>query len=662
MANKSLQLYDKKTIAQPDRRFWGVQSNYGSANFWLYSIGLFDLQTFRSIEIKGADPARGYVGRGTPHFQFPTPPKQYEVVEPAATTITPTQDGGKFVESQGSLIKDIRIAGTVGLRPHPRSQTNLLPEGVTKHTGISLSQPTFLQQLDARGLNPTEITGFDDITFLRNIFRGYWDFKRSNVWAQRVVMIWIAAKESEWYIVEPTNFTSTRDSSSPMGWSYNIQLRTLYRFDARFRLPDPDPLSGLDKLANVWSKFRQFTRDVTKAIIQITDAVEWIAQLPMNIVSNVLSEASALISVGAIIRSAGKQLSDLYSVDRLIALKDNAFSMAGFAADLVQQRTTGSGAPAPWSSGVASPRIASNFGVPVIPDAAAADIHLQQVVHGSRLLARAVEGIVSLDGLFAQSKQKRIVDYAKSYQDADTGEPPYSAGSPLDLNNVVLPSTGDQAKVQRGDTIRSFTKRELGDEALWKLVAVLNGFKAPYISSTGGSKVAAWGDDILIPQRPEETDESNVKEGLNTDEALEALPTAEKNYGRDLKLDTTFETLETDVAGADLEVGQRGDLATVEGVPNVQQAYLIKFATEQGELAVHPNFGAAFPIGTKINLTRMQEYAVNTRRTLLQDNRTDEILRMNTYTVGGDQILVSAAVKLVKTQAELPVNFIVRTS
>jgi hypothetical protein len=658
MAKKSLQLLDKSTIAQPDRRFWGVQSNYGSPNFWLYSVGLFDLQTFQSLQIKEADPA----DRGTPHFQFPTPPKQYEVIEPAATTIIPTQDGGKFVESHGSIFKDIRIAGTVGLRPHPRSQTNLLPAAATKHTGISLSLPSILQSRDERGLDPAEITGHDDITFLRNLFRGYWDLKRSNTFANRVVMIWIAAKESEWYIVEPQSFQSNRDSSSPMSWSYNIQLRTLYRFDARFTLPDPDPLSGLDKLVNAWGKFRQFTRDLTKAVIQITDAVEWALQLPMSVVSKVLSEAGALIAAGAAVREAGRRLGDIYSKDRMIDLALNAASMAGLAADLVQQRTVGSGAPAPWSSSVASPSVPSNFGIPVIAEEAAEDIHLQQIVHGARVMQRAVFGILSLDGMFLETKQQRVTDYAKNYQDVDTGEPPYSTGTALDLNNVVLPSTGEQAKVMKGDSIRSFTKRELGDESLWKLVAVLNGLKAPYISSTGGSKVAAWGDDILIPTRPEETDASGVKEGLNTDEVLEALPKAEKSYGRDLRLDTTFDTLATDVAGADLTVAQRGDLGVIEGVPNVQQSYLIKFATEQGELAIHPTFGAAFPIGTKINLNRMQEYAVNTRRTLLQDNRTDTILRLRTFTEGGDRLRVQAAVRLVKTGVELPVNFIVRTS
>lgn len=663
MAKKSLQLLDKRTIAQPDRRFWGVQSSYGSYNFFLYSIGLYDLQTNQSINIPGADPARDYNGRGTPHFQFPTPPKMYEIVEPASTTIVPTQDGGKFVESQGSIFKDIRIGGTVGLRPHPRANTNLLPAGFTKATGISLDRPSLLQSKDERGLDPAEITGQDDIIFLRNIFRAYWDLKRSNIWANRVVMIWIAAKESEWYIVEPISFTSNRDSANPMSWAYQIALRTLYRFDAKFKLPDPDPVIGFGELTNAWNKFKTFTRDTVRGVQQLTSATEWLLALPFDVVSLVLSESAALLAAGASVRNAGKRLGDIYGKDRLIALAKSAESLGGFATE--NAATKSGGDVAPWSvttTVAAGLRPDSNYGIPDVDEDAALDIHANPIVRGSRQIQRAAEGILALDGFFSGPKQVMVDDRSRAYQDAESGEAPYTAGSPLDLNNIVVPSTGEEALVQKGDTIRSFAKRELGNEALWKTVAVLNGLVAPYISPSGSSRVAAYGDSLLIPRRFEEDDFLSVREGINTDAAMEAQTKVVKGYGRDLRLDTNFETISTDLDSSDLKVDQRGDLDVIDGVDNVKQAYLIKFSTEQGELALHPDFGAAYPIGTKINLNRMQEFAVNTRRTLLQDNRTDTILRMSTFTVGGDQIQVGAAVKLVKSNLEIPVSFVVRVS
>ena len=158
------------TISTPDRAMWSATApSKPTLNNYLYSIGLFDLVQWRAISVKNADPAADH--RGSPWFQFPTPPQTYEISEPAATNIVPTQGGGKFVESQGSIIKDIRLAGTVGLRPNP--VTSNLSEGLTQATGVSLSVPQSLNRWlnDDRGLRPKEITGFDDITFLRNLFR-----------------------------------------------------------------------------------------------------------------------------------------------------------------------------------------------------------------------------------------------------------------------------------------------------------------------------------------------------------------------------------------------------------------------------------------------------------------------------------------------------------
>lgn len=211
-----LTLIEGRTISTPDRRFWdGTASIPPTYIDYTYSIGLFDLVTWSALGVPEADPAEGW--RGTPWFQFPTPPQLYEVSENAATVITPTQNGGKFVESQGSIFKDIRLSGTVGLRPNV-PDSNLLPSGLSKATGLTLSvlKTVSLFTNDNRGLSPKEITGFDDITFLRNLFRAYWDFKKSNEWARRVVMVWIYKKDSDIYIVEPMQFVTNKEKSNPL--------------------------------------------------------------------------------------------------------------------------------------------------------------------------------------------------------------------------------------------------------------------------------------------------------------------------------------------------------------------------------------------------------------------------------------------------------------
>jgi len=128
-----------------------------------------------------------------------------------------------------------------------------------------------------------------------------------------------------------------------------------------------------------------------------------------------------------------------------------------------------------------------------------------------------------------------------------------------------------------------------------------------------------------------------------------------RKYGRDLKIRDSG----TQNEGADLIVGQNGDLELIEGVENVEQALMIKFATEQGELALHPDFGAKYPLGTKITLLRIQEFVVTTRKTLLSDPRIESILSMR-IAAEGDKILTDTKLKLKGTNQELPISFAVR--
>lgn len=642
---KSLQLIDRVTIAQPDRRYWGVRANFGSELKYMYSIGLLDLTNFTAVEVPGADPANDYRGRGEPWFRFPTPPSQYEITEPASTTIIPTQDGGKFIENQGSIFKDIRIAGTVGLRPNPVS--NELVPGLAKATGVSLEVPPIISDNflnDERGLRPEEITGLDDITFLRNIFRGYWDLKRRNQVASRIVMVWMYAKESEWYIVEPTNFTTTRDSSNPLGWNYNIQLRTLYRFDVAIGI-GRDPVGFFQSVGNAWKSINQAIRDISKAINQVVGAINFIAQLPFNVLSTFMRSVNSLLSAlvnvrnikGSILRIGKAGLRDL---------ADQAENAASLARQIRYGQATGIGKRV--FGGVGSP----TGGTPITPtDAASLDIHRDAAIRAFNEIGRTAKRLHAQDSIFETPKQLQVNDYSNRYQ--KDGEPQFTSGSPLDPSNISIPTSTTEVEVS-GD-IRSMAKQYMGDEAQWKTLAILNNLKYPYISSEGGEGLLAPGEKMIIPKRPDDDDLKETTQDTLTDAEQQALSPTVKKYGRDLRLrDSSFGT-----DFADVEVSQKGDLAVIDGIPNVNQAMMVKFSTEQGELPTHPQFGAKYPIGTKLLLGRIQEFAINTKRTILSDNRVESVDRIRIYS-SGDVLNVAAKAKLKQTDSKIPVEFSVR--
>lgn len=646
-------LIEQSSVSVPDRRFWGVaaESQSRSTIRFTYSIGLWDLDTYKTYAIPNADPAAKI--RGTDWFQFPVPPQTYELSEIAATSIVPTQGGGKFVESQGSIFKDIRLTGTVGLRPSP-VDNNILPEAFTGVTGLSLEKPKVLSLLsmDERGLPSKEITGFDDITFLRNIFRGYWDLKKKNSLSRRIVMVWIYAKDSDCFIVEPINFTATKDKGNPFSYNYSITLRTLYRFDVTIK-KETDLLSAWNQISNLFSVAAMAVHDITAALNFISSANDFIVSLPLR-VSETFSKTFIEESIGLIValtnlKNTGERL-DRTGRQYVERTNLHARELRNACAELE------SGISIEGSKSIDYSLISSKSfpnSPPVLSAQAIIAMFKNKAVRAATLLSRTTERILATDSFFETTKQVVVNDQKIPY---NRNGPTFTAGSPLNVNNVSMPSSAYEITIGGNATLRSIAKQILGDESYWKMLAIANNLKPPYIASTSGDGILAYGDKILIPKIADSEDFGAVSAEQHTDALFEELSPMVKKYGRDIKLSSG--SLGTDYA--DFEVSQRGDLATIDGVDNVRQALVIKTSTEQGELSLHPTFGAAYPVGSKVGLSQLQEFALNTRRTLLDDHRINSINQLKTY-YEGDVIRVYAVVSLRQSDVQLPVEFTVRS-
>lgn len=641
-ANSSL--IEVTTVAIPDRKFWNFQAPRKPAQLnVLYSLGLLDITTQEAVTVHNADPAN----RGSKWFQFPTPPQSYNLTETGATVIVPTQMGGKFVESQGCIFRDIRLSGTVGIRPNPVG-SNLLPEGLTEATGLTLSKPKALSMLsnDDRGLDPKEITGFDDIMFLRNIFRGYWDSKKSNELARSIVMVWFYAKDSDIFIVEPMSFSVTKDRSNPMSYTYDITLRTLYRYDFQVKF-EKDPVTIWGQISNAVSFVQAAMGDIATALTEISNMIEYVATLPLKIANAVVGMARSVMGAFSTLVNVGARISAAYERG-LSSLGSASADMRKYSAAKENARSIGIGSKVFTTNIPSSPD-----GIPLVQTTAAAfSIHKNQVVRAAMTLQRVAERALSIDALFTQPKQIVVEDYKRSYN--KLGEQ-FNGGSPLNVNNIRIPSSATEQTIMGNETIRGIAKRYLGDESYWKMIAIINKLKAPYISTTRRDGVLAYGDKILIPKRAEQGDFTNVQENMSTDSSSETMSPMLRKYGRDLRL--ADGSLGTDFA--DLQVNSRGDLDVVDGVANVNQALMIKLSTEQGELATHPTFGAKYPIGSKLSLPQLQEFTLNTRRTLLSDPRIERIDSLKSYG-DGDTIRMSAKLSLRQSNVKLPVEFAVR--
>lgn len=644
-----------------DRRFWGTPDKFttfafagnsptaGYALNGFYTFYIFDLATNELVEAPGLDPADR---TDLAQYQFPVAPSSIEFGEPAATQIIPTQEGGMFVESHGSIFKDLRISGTVGFRPNPAS--NELIPGLGAATGVRLEVPGPLSSLlfnDERGLHYKEATGFDDMIFLRNIFRQYWDWKSIPELARRYVLVWVSAKESEAWVVEPINFTTNREASSPLSYKYQIQCRTLYPLDVKF-VAFEDSLGGwLGVVKNIFNAFEVFNaafKGIARAVNQLNDLVNYVAALPLNLLDDIISPALEVMSAVASMKNSFQfGIGQMYA-QRVTQWVDNCRN----AHQLLSASSAGGGFSNIADGGTG---VTANPASDYTQSGAGQDGIDGLVRKHVRDMLRYSEQVLSLDFLWTPQEQSTVIDYANAYNN-EYGEPPVTRGSPLNVSNIRLAESAEE-KLTLNEDIRSAAKRLLGNEDRWKELVILNNLKSPYISVEGGDRVLQPGDPILVPVGASSGDEaSEVPRAITEDEDSADLPPAYKRYGRDLMLSDSA----TSASLADLQVSPRGDLQLIEGPQNVEQAIKIKFSTEQGELATHPTFGAKYPIGEKFpGLQKFHEFSLNTRRTIRQDPRVKEIEKLQIL-IEGDQIRVNANLALRGADVELPVALSVR--
>ena len=622
-------LIARSTTSFPDRRFWSGQVEYTTRISAMYSIGIIDVKTFEFWICKINPSVKG-LSRAV--YQFTTPPQSIETVEQAATTIVPTQGGGKFVESQGNLFKDVRISGTVGFRPNIPSK-ELFP-GLAKAGGPSIGTPTsFLPDFltkDNRGLDPKEVTGFDEMMFLRNIFRAYFDIKSSDVDANRVALVWLYDKESEAYVVEPISFTTNRDKGNPLGWTYNIQLRTLYKLDV-VRPYETDSVNLFSAIGNALNMLGSIVNGIVRALKTIANFMDYLKNFPANLIQSVFSGWTDILGGIAAIRTAGGGFSDYVTESIVRTMKSQTTQLLSALDDKYNQQQ----------------QPAFGHSVPYMMEG-----ELGLVRHSLRQLDRFATAILTNDGLWKENKNIQVSDYSRSYL-TETGEASPTAGSPLNPTNINMPDTAVEQEVTGGDTIRTLALKYLGDEAQWKKLALMNNLKPPYISAVGGDGVLKPGGTILIPRTTASTVALSVSRTVNPDASSEALRPMMKRYGRDLRL------LEAGGELRDFTTTSGGDIDVVEGIDNVIQAIKIKFSTEVGELPTHPSFGAKYSVGTKLGMATVQEFALNTRRTFFQDPRIEEINSMEIFAVG-DQLFNKTRLKLIGADAEIPFTFSVR--
>lgn len=618
------------TISSPDRSYASRGAQLTPEIQQMYSIFLWDLNRNEIVADGSLDPSST---RGNAEYFFNVPPKQIDFQEPFSTHVIATQNGGKHIESHGSIFKEIRLTGTTGLRPKKKAPS-VVP---------LLSTDAFNTLLDAnftevRKIPEEEVTGFDDIHFLRNIFRRYSDFKATG---RQVIMVWRNVKDDDYWVVEPKDFKLAQQARSPLTYEYNIQLQGLTKFDkmltsiARIE----DPYERIRNAQRFYSRMQEYQQSLLETFLFISTQISRIKAAGYTVTSLLVGPLTNVIKGLGAITSA--------SVDTAIGLRRAAAEARDNFDEAIEQLKD-SFEPLDDAGNIIRRD-------PVIRRLRRATITFAKILTEKTLLDSVANSAIS-----------RQVNTAAAYNNAGNllqapssparfGRGPTTAGAT---------TTVAEAIVGRGETIRDLALRLLGDGRRWYELAIINDLRAPYTSDTASTDpgVLAAGDRILYPSAGG-LDSLAINPVTVNDASSELYgaemlgSTAANAYGRDIKLTSLTDERGENVT--DIEVSQTGDLETIYGIPNVDQAIRLKFITEAKQLPAHPRYGARFAIGSKASVNSFNTFRINTLATLQSDDRIDTIDKLQFKTVG-DVLYVDAQVTLKATRDYLSTNFALR--
>lgn len=597
MANTEGIVFEK---LDPPRTHWQLHKRSQPS---AYALALLELS-----DIAGSSPGAGMnnlfldIGAISQEiFEFTVAPQSIEVEEPSASTIIPTQDGRQYIEHQGQIYKTITIQGTTGLRPDKKI-TPVQPPGNA-------------------GIPSDERTGFDILLDLKNLFRLYWGAKTTDEVAHEVVMVWQNGRDGEYFIVEPIQFKTSRDASNPLTTQYNIQLRTIERLDfSPILLTIPDP--HLERQKGLLDRIEEIGDRFSDALTVVNSKLSSYIAAANRGVNQVLGPANEILEgINTIGRSASRALTLEAPRAQINELLNNSVSIF----------ETLQGVSASYSNGL-------------IDDPA-------RVANALKNLGWASAELLGIDDLFGSRSQDKIGRTRATYTDPIGGSST-QGNDPTSIFTAEAGNSTGSATINGGEDIRKVAKRLLGNSGKWKTLVLVNNLKPPYISPTGdGINVLRPGDRIQYPSTSSRPETAVAKDRSEPGKQNQI----ESTYGRDLKLSRITSVGEVDLF--DFQVNEKGDLATVEGLDNMEQAVLIKFNTERGELPLHPRFGVKLPIGIKAPGARsFTEFQIAARSSILSDRRILDVANFR-FSLDGNAIDIKARMLLRGSSQQLDLDF-----
>jgi hypothetical protein len=614
-------------------------------------------------------------GYGTTEVMLPFAPQSISVDEPAATVITPTLNGGKFVERRGQIIKTITISGTTGYNYRPQIGPQIIRSSIPAAKIVDMEGP---------------MSGMARFLRLRDLFRAYWEIfslpSDAELRKKEPIIVWVNEKDGENWVVEPISFRMTRAAPrNKFTYQYDIVLQTITTIDKVVLIPEVSTVLG--KIANVISMARTFQGYLASALNTFGNAAAILTGAIKTACDSFYSTANVIASGLSNLAEGGRNLVDLQDVIR------GGWQTARNSIMHAYEEIENIGQEIEMSTG--------HNPIPFAVYTSASDI----CTLVAQLSCHAELFATELPDVWA-SKVSNF--YTPNYGIGGVNE---TITDPLNTYGVV------EAQIFPKDTLIDIAVRELGDAERFMEIAFLNGLKAPYISPDNNSRLPntlAPGDPILIPAtRSGDSPKASIKTTIYTDPtytgsvtatggATAALDTSGKtwrinqwvgftalvvtgpganqehkimsNTANQITIDAAWSPSistasviriylkriaaqpnksandqllgrDCQLDGADLRPSATGDIGLIDGTNNMIQAIQIKMKTRRGSLPSHPGFGLGAEPGQRALVENILSYQLAVRQTLLSDKRIDSITNLRAQ-LEGDTLYATGYVLL----------------
>lgn len=470
---------------------------------------------------------------------------------------------------------------------------------------------------------------------LRDLFSTYFR-KKASKGSGSYVMLWTNAKNGDAFVVEPvgSGLVISRDKSSPMSASYQLSLRavkTIYAQLVDSRVKGKSEPSFIQKMTKIQSQIQEAGRFISS----FSDRLSGVSRAYANAITGYGSSvADAIGSVATgfntVLNIPKRLIQDGIRVAR------QAIDQIDSVLMLARTGTSTQSWGAYFSDGIST--------------------ELANLKNSYFRMERGFNALFTEKSAFATKAQVCFDRSASLYTrpTSSLASVPISA----DVINQRAPSGAAYASIRPGDTIRSLALRYLGDAAQWQVLVRLNNLRAPYISPSGdGRSVLRPSQLILVPAAGDAGQTPSISPGN------QQYPFRPEETAFDDVLGVDARLLETGGQGTmesyDLVLDETGDVARVRGHDNMNQAIALKFATENGELPLHPEFGVAATVGARIRNSTFGAINFTARSTLLADPRITGLEGLS-ITLDGSTLQYSGTVQLAGGAGNLSLNYVLR--